>query len=217
MRCGSCGVSASAAARRARCRPAARSRSGSRGRRRLLREPADARARRNVDRAASRRQLAADGTKQRGLAGAVAADEADRVPGPISAEAWSISRRPAMRSEMSVKDSMRAFHRCASQTQPVCDRKCPTATNGCPQRSNSETVRRFCAKEVSLCCCPAHAIGATAPEAGEAVPFLWPHLVRSRSPIAFATALLVCGSIRSALSAIRSGIVVRCPCGALED
>ena len=50
-------------------------------RRRLLRDAADARPPRHLDLAGVERQFAADQPEQRGLAAAVAADEADLVPG----------------------------------------------------------------------------------------------------------------------------------------
>ena len=42
-----------------------------------------------------------------------------RAPGTICAELWSIRSRPAIRTEMSVIESMRACHRSRRQTQPV--------------------------------------------------------------------------------------------------
>src|SRR6185437_6759011 len=41
-----------------------------------------------------------------------------RAPGTICAVAWSISRRPASRIEMSEMESMRGCHRSRAQTQP---------------------------------------------------------------------------------------------------
>ena len=82
MRCGSCAVSASASS-------AVRSRVGRehdvdqafRAVRRLLREPADARARRQLIAPLLGRDLAGDRAEQRGLAGAVAADQPDARAG----------------------------------------------------------------------------------------------------------------------------------------
>ena len=59
--------------------------------RRLLRHPADAGRARHVDAAVVGLQLAGDQAQQRGLAGAVAADEADLVPGR-DARPWPCRR-----------------------------------------------------------------------------------------------------------------------------
>ena len=76
--------------------------------RRLLREPADAPARRDCDVALFGAEVARDHVEQRRLAGSVAADEADARAGGMRAEALSISVRPAMRTVRSSRMSIRA-------------------------------------------------------------------------------------------------------------
>ena len=64
------------------------------------------------------RQFAADRGKQRRFADAVAADKADARAGHDLHRAVIDQSRPAIRTDMSVIESMRGCHRTRRQTQP---------------------------------------------------------------------------------------------------
>ena len=74
--------------------------------RRLLRHVADARRARHGDRAHVGREFAGDDLQQRRLAGAVAADKADLVPGRNARRRLSKIGRPSMRKLRSLMCSM---------------------------------------------------------------------------------------------------------------
>ena len=141
MRCGSARSPLPPAAPCARYAPQHDLEQAVRAVRRFLREPSDAPARRDLDVALLGRDLAGDDAEQRGLAGAVAADQPDPRAGR-NARGGAIEQRPAGNADGEIVDDEHAapFGRQRGAKQGQLRYSCSAAiarTRGCERRTES--------------------------------------------------------------------------------